>query len=114
MMGVPVQCSFLLVNDGPKLKNAHTTKADYLLYDNDGFDLASSILGCGRRCDSLKLFITWMCLGKKVRHNLRLAEGNFLVDYAAGIIGDMIRFVSNPDLSEDSQIRQIYTQSDTI
>ncbi|OCT52855.1 group II pyridoxal-5-phosphate decarboxylase [Cladophialophora carrionii] len=90
MMGVPVTCSFLLLKD---LKNAHmanTLRAGYLFHDKAGDDadsaentvsvtngehpdndddwtppddLADLTLQCGRRGDSLKLFLSWQYYG---------------------------------------------------
>ncbi|KIW10962.1 hypothetical protein PV08_10261 [Exophiala spinifera] len=88
MLGVPVTCSFLLLKD---LRNAHrsnTLRAGYLFHDEeedntngdgsrstdgaegeeDGAwtppeDLADLTLQCGRRGDSLKLFLAWQYYG---------------------------------------------------
>ncbi|EXJ73770.1 glutamate decarboxylase [Cladophialophora psammophila CBS 110553] len=89
MLGVPVTCSFLLLKD---LKNAHTAntlRAGYLFHDGNEDelqaeqqelnghdrlessdedwaapdDLADLTLQCGRRGDSLKLFLSWQYYG---------------------------------------------------
>ncbi|KIW89498.1 uncharacterized protein Z519_09654 [Cladophialophora bantiana CBS 173.52] len=89
MLGVPLTCSFLLLKD---LKNAHTAntlRAGYLFHDGNEDelqaeqqelnghdqlessdedwappdDLADLTLQCGRRGDSLKLFLSWQYYG---------------------------------------------------
>lgn len=81
MMGVPVTCSFLLAKDLQQFHEANTLKAGYLFHDaeedntnghlNDGTeeawrepdDIADMTLQCGRRGDSLKLFMSWQYFG---------------------------------------------------
>ncbi|KAF3251357.1 hypothetical protein TWF192_004853 [Orbilia oligospora] len=74
MMGVPVTCSFLLGKDLELFQKANTLKAGYLFHDRDGddaegwrepYDLADLTLQCGRRGDSLKLFLAWQYYGTK-------------------------------------------------
>ncbi|KAK6535992.1 hypothetical protein TWF281_000239 [Arthrobotrys megalospora] len=74
MMGVPVTCSFLLGKDLELFQQANTLKAGYLFHDRDGddsegwrepYDLADLTLQCGRRGDSLKLFLAWQYYGTK-------------------------------------------------
>ena len=63
MMGVPVTCSFLL---GPDIRQFHTSNtlpASYLFHSlessSDVYDLADLTLQCGRKGDSLKLYLSW-------------------------------------------------------
>lgn len=88
MMGVPVTCSFLLGADLHKFHRANTLPAGYLFHNNDDsgtstpengqltpgeedeepecpevWDLADLTLQCGRRADSLKLFLSWTYYG---------------------------------------------------
>ncbi|ETI24826.1 hypothetical protein G647_04196 [Cladophialophora carrionii CBS 160.54] len=90
MMGVPVTCSFLLLKDLKHAHMANTLRAGYLFHDNAGDDVDSSAntvsvtngehpdndddwtppddladltLQCGRRGDSLKLFLSWQYYG---------------------------------------------------
>jgi glutamate decarboxylase len=92
MMGVPVTCSFLLAKDLKQFHDANTLKAGYLFHDpeedsgltsngqanghtqltssdnaadawTEPRDLADMTLQCGRRGDSLKLFLSWQYYG---------------------------------------------------
>ncbi|KAL4924304.1 uncharacterized protein BDV17DRAFT_284774 [Aspergillus undulatus] len=90
MLGVPVTCSFLLASDLRQFHRANTLPAGYLFHnDNDEsaappatqsetalegpselapdspeiWDLADLTLQCGRRADSLKLFLSWTYYG---------------------------------------------------
>ncbi|KAL5334021.1 hypothetical protein BJX70DRAFT_391723 [Aspergillus crustosus] len=86
MLGVPVTCSFLLAADLRQFHRANTLPAGYLFHteepdaatsDSNGieapseldpdspeiWDLADLTLQCGRRADSLKLFLGWTYYG---------------------------------------------------
>lgn len=86
MLGVPVTCSFLLASDLRQFHRANTLPAGYLFHNNDDedavpiengiggsseldsdspeiWDLADLTLQCGRRADSLKLFLSWTYYG---------------------------------------------------
>ncbi|KAL4754001.1 hypothetical protein BDW72DRAFT_201004 [Aspergillus terricola var. indicus] len=85
MLGVPVTCSFLLASDLRQFHRANTLPAGYLFHNNDEdaapaenaiagslelnsdspeiWDLADLTLQCGRRADSLKLFLSWTYYG---------------------------------------------------
>lgn len=89
MMGVPLTCSFLLAADLRQFHDANTMPAGYLFHGNDHgdapngaggdvnsetgsyaadewtepYDLADLTLQCGRRGDSLKLFLSWRYYG---------------------------------------------------
>ncbi|KAI1609178.1 glutamate decarboxylase [Exophiala viscosa] len=91
MLGVPVTCSFLLLKDLRNAHRANTLRAGYLFHDDfeehekdaneatngpsaiakdedsDEWmppdDLADLTLQCGRRGDSLKLFLAWQYYG---------------------------------------------------
>lgn len=90
MLGVPVTCSFLLASDLRQVHRANTLPAGYLFHndkeDDDArapqpengavehpseldtdspevWDLADLTLQCGRRADSLKLFLSWTYYG---------------------------------------------------
>jgi glutamate decarboxylase len=76
MLGVPLTCSFLLAKDLRTFQKANTLKAGYLFHtdedqeeDEDGrvetMDLADLTLQCGRRGDSLKMFLSWQYYGTK-------------------------------------------------
>ncbi|KAJ5594808.1 uncharacterized protein N7459_001016 [Penicillium hispanicum] len=83
MLGVPVTCSFLLAADMRQFHRANTLPAGYLFHNEDieptrngdsleseleiespeVWDLADLTLQCGRRADSLKLFLGWTYYG---------------------------------------------------
>lgn len=84
MLGVPVTCSFLLGADLRQFHKANTLPAGYLFHNADSeadgqhlangadaeagsspevWDLADLTLQCGRRGDSLKLFLSWVYYG---------------------------------------------------
>ena len=71
MMGVPLTCSFLLAQDLRQFHAANTLPASYLFHtDSDNasqpsevYDLADLTLQCGRRGDSLKLYLGWVYHG---------------------------------------------------
>ncbi|KAL3475036.1 hypothetical protein BJX99DRAFT_247813 [Aspergillus californicus] len=84
MLGVPVTCSFLLASDVRQFHRANTLPAGYLFHTEDAeetgnggieppselepsspeiWDLADLTLQCGRRADSLKLFLSWTYYG---------------------------------------------------
>ncbi|OQD77932.1 hypothetical protein PENDEC_c002G05285 [Penicillium decumbens] len=81
MLGVPVTCSYLLAADMRKFHRANTLPAGYLFHTEDTasaetgdaselevespevWDLADLTLQCGRRADSLKLFLGWTYYG---------------------------------------------------
>jgi glutamate/tyrosine decarboxylase-like PLP-dependent enzyme len=89
ILGVPMQCSMLLINGkrwGRRvLWEANGLKASYLFHgsDQDGqseyvdpdwdgeedsgfmYDLGDATIGCGRRADALKLFLSWTFHGTK-------------------------------------------------
>lgn len=84
MLGVPVTCSFLLGADLRQFHRANTLPAGYLFHNNlkldhtngdltsdsqidspEIWDLADLTLQCGRRADSLKLFLSWTYYGSE-------------------------------------------------
>ncbi|KAK7208603.1 pyridoxal phosphate-dependent transferase [Myxozyma melibiosi] len=69
MLGVPLTCSFLLAPDHRVFQKASSLRAPYLFHnsevDGEDFDIGDSTMGCGRRADSLKLFLGWKWYGKE-------------------------------------------------
>ncbi|KAJ1471877.1 pyridoxal phosphate-dependent transferase [Baffinella frigidus] len=68
LLGVPLQCSMLLVNKhSGALERANNTDADYLFHAGagGGVDLGQKSLQCGRKPDCLKLFLCWKRFGAK-------------------------------------------------
>ena len=62
MLGAPITCSFLLGRDMRTFHDALTLPAGYLFHNegtdvNDIYDLADLTPQCGRRADSLKMFL---------------------------------------------------------
>ncbi|KAI9591951.1 pyridoxal phosphate-dependent transferase [Syncephalis fuscata] len=64
MLGVPVQCSLIIVRSQKILHEANASKAGYLFHGNV-YDLGDGSIGCGRRGDALKLFLAWKYYGTK-------------------------------------------------
>lgn len=75
MIGVPLTCSFLLGADLRKFHRANTLPAGYLFHNDEYtngvgefpeyWDLGDLTLQCGRRADSLKMFLSWMYYGSE-------------------------------------------------
>ena len=63
LLGVPLQCSLLLVRHPSLLMAATAMRADYLFHSHsdDELDLGAKTLQCGRHNDALKLYLAW-CL----------------------------------------------------
>lgn len=62
MLGVPTTCLFLLVPDRRVLPALNSLLAGYLFHGED-YDLADGTLACGRRGDSVKMYLAWVCYG---------------------------------------------------
>ena len=68
MIGSSMVCSAFLVHDESILSRtmSHTNRGDYLFDDpNKELSLGRISLQCGRRADALKLWFSWLELGKK-------------------------------------------------
>lgn len=69
MMGVPITCSFLLGADMRQFHQSNTLPASYLFHSSgptsgeEVYDLADLTLQCGRKGDSLKLYLSWVYYG---------------------------------------------------
>ena len=67
MMGVPITCSFFLSPDLRQFHASNTLPAHYLFHatesSSDVYDLADLTLQCGRKGDSLKLYLSWVYHG---------------------------------------------------
>ena len=66
-MGLPNQCSTLLVRDPSVLREANSLSAGYLFHSHEHseFDLGEKTIQCGRRPDVLKLWMSWKYFGTK-------------------------------------------------
>ncbi len=64
MLGTPLTCSILLVNDKKMLHDSFSNEADYLYQtDGDDFNLGKTSFQCGRRNDALKFWTLWKSVG---------------------------------------------------
>ncbi|KAK7529942.1 pyridoxal phosphate-dependent transferase [Phyllosticta citribraziliensis] len=66
MLGVPMTCSFLLAKDLRQFHQSMTLPAGYLFHNtptDEIYDLADLTPQCGRRGDSLKLYLSWAFYG---------------------------------------------------
>ncbi|KAI0244149.1 Glutamate decarboxylase 2 [Massospora cicadina] len=65
LLGVPLQCSFLLLQDPRLLAKANSISADYLFHDQNDpcLDLGNFTMGCGRRPDAFKMYLAWKYYG---------------------------------------------------
>ena len=80
MIGTPLTCSIILVNDKKHLYDSFSNQADYLYQtDGDDFNLGKTSFQCGRRNDALKFWTLWKSVGTNglkqiVDHQFELAE----------------------------------------
>jgi sulfinoalanine decarboxylase/sulfinoalanine decarboxylase/aspartate 1-decarboxylase len=80
MIGTPLTCSIILVNDKKHLHNSFSNDADYLYQtDGDDFNLGKTSFQCGRRNDALKFWTLWKSVGTNglrqiVDHQFDLAD----------------------------------------
>jgi len=80
MLGTPLTCSIILVNDKKHLSDSFSNDADYLYQtDGDDFNLGKTSFQCGRRNDALKFWTMWksvgtMGLNEIVDHQFYLAD----------------------------------------
>lgn len=66
MLGVPLSCSMILVNDKKHLYHSFSNDADYLYQgDHDDLNPGKVSLQCGRRNDALKFWTLWKSVGSK-------------------------------------------------
>lgn len=83
MLGTPTTCSFLLVQDVGHFQTANSLSAPYLFHgrdnDEENHDLADGTMGCGRRADLFKFYLSWLYYGeeglrKRVDHAFDIVE----------------------------------------
>ena len=66
MLGTPLTCSIILVNDKKHLHDSFSNDADYLYQtDGDDFNLGKTSFQCGRRNDALKFWTLWKSIGTR-------------------------------------------------
>ncbi|KAK9470292.1 pyridoxal phosphate-dependent transferase [Dipodascopsis tothii] len=89
MLGVPLTCSFLLAPDRRVFQKASSLRAPYLFHndeiDGDDYDIGDSTMGCGRRADSLKLFLGWKWYGKE-GYALRVEQAYNVTAHLASLV----------------------------
>lgn len=100
MLGVPLQCSFLLAPDARIFQRANSLKAGYLFHggDDEGYDMGDSTMGCGRRPDAVKMFLGWNYYGR-LGYQARVDRAYDNAKYLASIIARHPQFTlvsSNP------------------
>ncbi len=98
MMGLPLICSVILMKNKNILEKINNVPGtDYLFHgdDHDGMDLGIYSLQCGRRVDSIKLWLAWKYYGDTGYEN-RIDKLFFLAKYAEAIIkkSDLFKLVS--------------------
>ena len=81
MMGIPLMCTSIVLKDKTLLKQINSVPGtDYLFHgDDDELDLGLHSLQCGRRVDSLKLWLAWKYIGdggyeNRIDHLFSLAK----------------------------------------
>ncbi|KAF9891118.1 hypothetical protein FE257_005054 [Aspergillus nanangensis] len=105
MLGVPVTCSFLLAADLRRFHRANTLPAGYLFHNDDDndddtespsdpevWDLADLTLQCGRRADSLKLFLGWTYYGT-AGYERQIDSACALAAHLATLVADSPNFL---------------------
>lgn len=97
MLGTPTTCSFLLLPHVSTFQKAMSLSAPYLFHGREdegeeNFDLADGTMGCGRRADSFKFYLTWLYYGLE-----GLATR---VDHAFEIAKDFVTKISDDDRFE--------------
>eukprot|EP00494_Astrolonche_serrata_P003480 UN03486 len=69
LMGVPLQCTMLLVNKRGYLNSACATSSSYLFHDDNPLNHGERTLQCGRKGDAFKLWLFWKRYGKSGMEN---------------------------------------------
>lgn len=64
-MGIPIFASGILTNGhAGLLREANNSAAEYLFHEQAaGYDLGDYSLQCGRRADSVKIWLSWLAQG---------------------------------------------------
>ena len=94
LMGIPLICSVLLLKDNNQLlKSVHENTSDYLFHDHehDDLDLGKKSIQCGRRVDSLKLWLSFKYFGFEGYEN-RINKMCYLSQYMTSIIQENNNF----------------------
>ncbi|ORX82488.1 PLP-dependent transferase [Basidiobolus meristosporus CBS 931.73] len=90
MLGVPLQCSYLLTKDPFVLQKYNSLNAGYLFH-GENYDLGDGTVGCGRRPDAVKMFMAWKYNGSQGFES-RVDRGFELAQYMYRKITENPRF----------------------
>ncbi|GGG89203.1 pyridoxal-dependent decarboxylase [Polaribacter pacificus] len=91
MLGTPLTCSIILVNDKKHLHDSFSNDAEYLYQtDGDDFNLGKTSFQCGRRNDALKFWTLWKSMGTDGLENI-VDQQFYLADIARNYVAN------NPD-----------------
>ncbi|KAJ2883454.1 Glutamate decarboxylase 2 [Coemansia aciculifera] len=86
LMGVPLQCSFLLMRDGlAPMREALGLGASYLFHGGSPDvldDVGDATMGCGRRPDAIKLWLAWRYHGTQYYRRRLAAARRLALDFA--------------------------------
>lgn len=111
MLGTPTTCSFLLVQDVRHFQTANSLSAPYLFHgrdnDEENHDLADGTMGCGRRADSFKFYLTWLYYGEDGLRG-RVDHAFAIVDYFKEKIALLPGFELVVDLPQCLQVCFFY------
>ncbi len=101
MLGTPMTCSIILVNDKKQLHDSFSNDAEYLYQtDGDDFNLGKTSFQCGRRNDALKFWTLWKSVGTQGLEKI--------VDQQFDLADEAREYVSNhPDYT-------LYSYEDSI
>lgn len=128
MLGVPTTCSFLLLKRRALFQRANSLAAPYLFHnsfdDDENYDLADGTMGCGRRADALKLYLSWLYYGTQ-GYEERINHGYAIAEWFANKIGTdpsfkvlnnwplpcvQVCFYYNPHGHDDGEKNTFYTR----
>ncbi len=90
LMGLPLICSAILIKHrGILAQTVSNADTDYLFHDheNSAYDLGLTSLQCGRKADSLKLWLAWQYYGKR-GYQQRIDRLMELAQYATQKVND--------------------------
>jgi len=92
LMSVPLSCSAFLTKHSGRMKaeiQSNDAKYIYHDYDNSAWDIGPSSLSCGRRVDSLKLWLSWNYFGEEGYRD-RVEKCINLARFATQVVEDSV------------------------
>ena len=105
MLGIPLQCSVLLIKDTKTLIDTTNIDVNYLYHYNqennqeNNLDLGKKTFQCGRKADAFKLWLSWRYYGKKgfeTRINTAFDNVNYFINEITTKYNDNFILVSVP------------------